>query len=151
MTPFRTRIEHVDTDATGIVHFSRYASLLETAGLDDLETAGVGLAAFEAAGVDLVAVELRLRYRASAVYRDVVTGRSRVDHVGAAWFRIAVTLSREDGDGTAEPLVAGTLSFAAVDRGSRRPAALPSSLRTTLKGLTSNDEHHAHSSSGTAD
>lgn len=138
---FRTRIEHVDTDATGIVHFSRYASLMETAGTERLEAHDAGLTAFTAAGVDLVVVELRVTYLNSAVHRDVVVGESRIDHVGAAWFRLAVSLLREDADGARTPLVSGLLTFAAVDPRTRRAAPLPAAPRHALRGLVPDAAH----------
>ncbi len=134
-TAFRTRVEHVDTDATGIVHFSRYTSLIETAGTEYLEAYGAGLTAFTAAGVDLVAAELQVTYLNSAVHRDVVVGDTRVEHVGAAWFTLAVSLLREEGDGTRTPLVSGHLVYAAVDPDTRRPVPLPAPLRHALRGI----------------
>ncbi|MFB6534937.1 acyl-CoA thioesterase [Streptomyces noursei] len=143
---FRTRIEHVDTDATGIVHFSRFASLMETAGTEHLEAHHAGLTAFSAAGVDLVATDLRVTYLNSAVYRDVIVADTRVDHVGAAWFGLAVRLLRAEPDGLRTPLVTGDLAFAAVDPGTRRPVPLPAPLRQTLRGIAPDA---AHERSGT--
>ncbi|WP_234430849.1 acyl-CoA thioesterase [Streptomyces sp. NRRL F-4489] len=132
---FRTRIEHVDTDATGIVHFSRFTSLMETAGMEHLEAHGAGLTAFGAAGVDLVAAELRVRYLRSAGYRDVIVADAGVGHAGAAWFALAVRLLREEEDGARTPLAAGDLVFAAVDPGTRRAVPLPAPLRQALRGI----------------
>ncbi|QRX89658.1 acyl-CoA thioesterase [Streptomyces noursei] len=138
---FRTRIEHVDTDATGIVHFSRYTSLMETAGTEHLEAHHAGLTAFSAAGVDLVAADLRVTYLNSAVYRDVIVADTRVDHVGAAWFALAVRLLREEEDGVRTPLVTGDLVFAAVDPDTRRAVPLPAPLRQTLRGMVPDAAH----------
>ncbi|MFE7611092.1 acyl-CoA thioesterase [Streptomyces celluloflavus] len=138
---FRTRVEHVDTDATGIVHFSRYTSLMETAGTEHLEAHGAGLTAFGAAGVDLVAADLRVTYLHSAVYRDVIVADTRVGHVGAAWFTLAVNLLREEGDGDRTPLVTGALAFAAVDPDTRRAVPLPAPLRQALRGIVPDAAH----------
>ncbi|MFE3650995.1 acyl-CoA thioesterase [Streptomyces sp. NPDC059152] len=138
---FRTRVEHVDTDATGIVHFSRYTSLMETAGTEHLEAHDAGLTAFSAAGVDLVAADLRVTYLNSAVYRDVIVADTRVDHVGAAWFALAVGLLREEEDGGRTPLVTGHLVFAAVDPATRRAVPLPAPLRKTLRGIVPDAAH----------
>jgi YbgC/YbaW family acyl-CoA thioester hydrolase len=132
---FRTRIEHVDTDATGVVHFSRYASLMETAGMEELERSGAGLTAFGAAGVELVVVDLRVTYLSSAVYRDVVIGATRVEHVGAARFTLAADLLREEAEGTLTPLVSGHIAFAAVDPHTRRAVPLPAPQRHALRGI----------------
>ncbi|MFJ5677925.1 acyl-CoA thioesterase [Streptomyces sp. NPDC093097] len=138
---FRTRVEHVDTDATGIVHFSRYTSLMETAGTEHLQAHGAGLTAFHAAGVDLVAADLRVTYLHSAVYRDVIVADTRVGHIGAAWFALAVRLLREEEDGSRTPLVTGELAFAAVDPDTRRAMPLPAPLRQTLRGIVPDAAH----------
>ncbi|MFF8958101.1 acyl-CoA thioesterase [Streptomyces sp. NPDC014894] len=151
---FRTRVEHVDTDATGVVHFSRYTSLMETAGTEHLEAHGAGLTAFTEAGVDPVAVELRVNYLNSAVHRDVVVGDTRVEHVGAAWFTLAVSLLREEEDGARTPLVSGLLTFAAVDPHTRRAVPLPAPLRKALRGIVPDAAHErigTHSRGGPRD
>ncbi|ORT56737.1 thioesterase family protein [Streptomyces sp. CB03238] len=132
---YRARVEHVDTDAAGIVHFSRYTSLMETAGLEFLESRGAGLSAFLEDGAQLVVTRLRVSYAHSAAYRDLIVGHACVEHVGGASFRIGVTLSREEADGSRTPLASGTLTFAAVDTGSRRAIPLPSAGRLALKGI----------------
>ncbi|MEU7476670.1 thioesterase family protein [Lentzea sp. NPDC042327] len=144
----RTRIEHVDTDATGIVHFSRYTSLMETAGTEYLEEHGAGLTAFTATGIDVVLTDLRVRYLASAVHRDRIVGEARVAQAGAARLRLAVTLSREEPGGARTPLVSGELTFGAVDPATRHPVPLPPPIRAILKGLHADAQLHAAPGTG---
>jgi 3-hydroxyacyl-[acyl-carrier-protein] dehydratase len=133
--PYRRRIEHVDTDASGVVHFSRYVSLMEAAGLEYLEERGAGLHHLLNAGVDLVVTSLKVSYVRSAVYRDVVLGETTVETVGAAQFRLAVVLFREDRDGGRPRLAGGLLTFASVDPDGRIAVPLPAAVRLVLKGL----------------
>lgn len=144
MTPVRRRIEHVDTDASGVVHFSRYASLMESVVLDRLEDAGAGLAVLAGLGAGLAVVELRVRYRRPAVYRDPIAGEAVVEHVGGAQFRVAATLLREEPDGSRTELARGALTFATVHPDSGGPLPLPPAVRHTLKGIASDAARHDH-------
>jgi acyl-CoA thioester hydrolase len=127
-TAWRHRVEHVDTDASGVVHFSRYASLLETVVLEYLESAGAGLSALAEAGQDLVVIDLRVRYRSPA----------RVLHAGGARMRLGAVICHE---GSGEPLAEGTLDFASVRRSDQRPVPWPPAVRTLLKGLVDDAGH----------
>jgi YbgC/YbaW family acyl-CoA thioester hydrolase len=131
------RIEHVDTDAAEVVHFARYASLLETAVLELLERSGAGLGALAAEGAALAVTELHVRYRQSARYRDLVHGNAGIERVGAAQLRAWSSLHRADADGNRIELVTGELTFACV-RADGTPAPLPARQRTILKGLIDN-------------
>ncbi|MBB6566595.1 thioesterase family protein [Kribbella sandramycini] len=132
------QVEHVDTDASGVVHFARYASLIETALLDNLERLGTGLDTLAAAGAELVVSELRLRYLASARYPDELSLEASVDHVGAARARIAGTV-RRSADGA--ELATGTLVLGLVDRADGSPRTLTPEL---LNVLTEAGTHAAH-------
>ncbi|GHE48634.1 hypothetical protein GCM10018785_17770 [Streptomyces longispororuber] len=140
-TSYRRRIEHVDTDASGVVHFSRYVSLMEAAALEHLEDRGAGLTHFLDAGADLVVTSLRVSYLRSAVYRDVVVGTVDIGHVGAAQFRLVVALSRENGDGSRSRLTDGFLTFASVHPVERTALPLPVAGRLLLRGLSSDAGH----------
>ncbi|WP_328603290.1 acyl-CoA thioesterase [Amycolatopsis sp. NBC_00345] len=123
------RIEHIDTDAAGVVHFTRYLSLLESAVLENLDRLGIGLAALAENGTSLVVVESRLRHQASARFLDDVGIDVSVSHLGAASLRISGTVSGPHG-----PLATGTLAFGFVDtQGS--PAVIPARIATVLKEL----------------
>ncbi|MFI6520845.1 acyl-CoA thioesterase [Spirillospora sp. NPDC050679] len=143
-TGFRHRVEHVDTDAGGVVHFSRYTSLMETVVLDFLEERGAGLTALGRDGVQLAVTELQMRYLRPAAYRDVLVGEPTVEHVGGAWLRAAATLARREADGRDTALAAGHLVFAAVATDSGRAVPLPAAVRRTLKGITADADLHLH-------
>jgi acyl-CoA thioester hydrolase len=134
---FRRRVEHVDTDAAGVVHFSRHLSLMETAVLDALEERGVGLSDLEVHGTGLAVVQVTARYRQAARYRDIVAGAVTIEHVGAASFRAAVTLTRPGPGAVHTELTTGVLTFAAV-AADGSPTALPLAARQKLKGFAEN-------------
>ena len=130
-TAYRRRIEHVDTDASGVVHFSRYVSLMETVVLEFLEEHEVGLTALAEHGVGLAVTQLQVSYSRPLTYRDVVVGQAHVEHVGGAKFRTTAVLSRDDNT----VLANGSLTFAAVDPNTGSAAPLPAAFRQTLKGI----------------
>ncbi|WP_305787938.1 acyl-CoA thioesterase [Symbioplanes lichenis] len=135
-------MEHVDTDASGSVHFSRYPSLLETAALESLEGLGWGPPELDGRGLDLVVAELAMRYHGPARYRDDLDVTVLIDYAGAARFRFRGDISRP---GTSPPgvppaattLAGGTILFCVVDRATGRATGLPADMSTLLKGLAS--------------
>ncbi|MBP2330537.1 acyl-CoA thioester hydrolase [Kibdelosporangium banguiense] len=138
LVPVRRRVEHVDTDASGVVHFARYASLLETALLENLERLGVGLGVLARDRAELFMVEVRMRYRASARYPDELSVETAVGHVGAARVRIDGTV-RRSADGV--ELAGGMLVLGLVDSADGTARALSPALHDVL---TEARDHAVH-------
>jgi acyl-CoA thioester hydrolase len=122
------RVEHVDTDASGVMHFARHPSLIETAALESLERLGIGLDTLAEEGLDLVVAEARMRYRRPARFLDRLGITVGVAHVGAASFRVDGQISLEE-----TTLVTGTLVFGAVGRTTGSPSVLPGRVTEVLK------------------
>lgn len=133
---WRRRVEHVDTDASGVVHFSRHAAFLETAALEALDATGVGLEELQREGLDLRVRELRLSYAGPARYRDWLVLDASIDHVGEARVRMGARCTREVPGGDAAPVVSGMIDFALVDSTSGRPATLPARVAGAWRGQT---------------
>jgi acyl-CoA thioester hydrolase len=131
--PLRHRVEHVDTDASGVVHFSRYASLVETAVLEELERRGAGLDALERQGLDLRVRDLRISYRSAARFRDGLLLVPGLEHVGPASLKVSVKIYREGSEPEPVLLTVGSLDMAVVNRESGGPACMPEELRAALK------------------
>ncbi|MFF9265225.1 acyl-CoA thioesterase [Streptomyces longwoodensis] len=131
-TEVRRRAEHVDTDASGVVHFSRYASWLETAVLENLDRVGAGLGALAPAHLDLAVVELRMHYHAPVRFLDRVRVHARVERVGPARVQVSGEITREDAGG-ATRCASGSLLLGAVHLPTGAPALLPEDVRTTLE------------------
>jgi acyl-CoA thioester hydrolase len=137
LLPVRRRVEHADTDASGVMHFARYPVLLEVALLANLERLGVGLGALAREGFDLVVTEATTRYRAPARYPDELSLEPVVGRLGAARARIDTTIQRT-ADGV--ELATGSLVVALTDRGTGAPCALPPALHAILEE-TRSDVH----------
>ncbi|MCP3061171.1 acyl-CoA thioesterase [Myxococcus sp. K38C18041901] len=131
--PRRHRVEHVDTDASGVVHFSRYASLLETAALEELERRGSDLVKLEGQGLDLRVRELRIRYREAARFQDWLRLEARLEHVGPASLKLGVAVYREGPAPEPVLLASGSLDLAVVNRESGDPTCLPPNLSSALE------------------
>lgn len=129
----RWRVEHVDTDAAGVVHFTRYASLLESALLENLDRLGVGVRHLAAEGLELAVREMRMRYAAPARFLDRTRVTVRVERIAGATCAVSGVVHREpDDDVPAGVLASGTLVLCVVERASGRAAPLPSALRRAL-------------------
>ncbi|GAA2696148.1 MULTISPECIES: thioesterase family protein [Actinosynnema] len=129
MTAVRRRVEHVDTDASGLVHFSRYASLMETALLEHLDRIGAGLTALAGHGLDLVVAELSIRYHSPARFPDELDLLVTKVKFGVVRLRAETEVRRADG----EPLATGTLTLGVVDQSTGTPTPLPEPIATLLK------------------
>jgi acyl-CoA thioester hydrolase len=131
-------VEHVDTDASGVVHFTRYASLLESAVLENLESLGVGVTRLAEQGKDLAVTELRMKYLAPARFADQVRVSTRVERVGGASCQIAGDVHRVASEQTL--LASGTLVLCVVDATAGTASPLPAELRRALRERSATDD-----------
>jgi acyl-CoA thioester hydrolase len=145
----RRTVEHIDTDASGVVHFTRYASLLESAILENLEWLGVGVRKLGELGKELAVTELRMNYVASARFFDQVSVTTRVERVGGASCQIAGDLHRvpptpastSDEPVSAETLLAsGSLVLCVVDSAAGTASPLPAEFRRALRERRETDD-----------
>ena len=139
------QVEHVDTDAGGVVHFSRYASLLETAVLENLEGLGVGVTQLGRDGLELTVSELQMNYYASARFFDRLRIRVRVDRVGGASCRVSGDVHSDNAfEGEVAPdtlLASGTLVLCVVKHADGTATALPSRMRQVLRNCLDGESH----------
>jgi acyl-CoA thioester hydrolase len=75
-TPVRVR--YAETDAQRVVYHGSYIVWFEVGRTDYCERAGYPYPRMEAEGVFITVVDVRVRYRRSARYGDVVTVRTRL-------------------------------------------------------------------------
>lgn len=125
-------VEHADIDSAGVVHFSRYAAVMESAVLGYLERVGCGLVELETMGVQPVVRELVIRYLSPAFYGERLAFVVSLDRVGVAHLRTGILVTRA-GDASNEPIASGLIDWAIVRRGTKEPSRLPPSLETALR------------------
>ncbi|MBA6439086.1 acyl-CoA thioesterase [Streptomyces sp. GMR22] len=125
-------VEQVDTDDSGVVHFSRHPSLVESALLRGLAARGGGMLELRALGLVLVVSRLRVSYHAPARFLDRLEVSAAVRDVGAVQCRASGTVVRRSGDGPPLLLSRTELVFGAVDAETGEPAALPAAIRHAI-------------------
>ena len=126
------RVEHADIDSYGIVHFSRYAALLETATLELLAGKGISLTRLDSEGLELRVRELSIKYRKPAFLSDVLSLKARVARKTAATLTIEVSAARETVEEESQPIVTGTLNMVFVRSENNSPVEIPQTVLDLL-------------------
>ncbi|HEX8092915.1 acyl-CoA thioesterase [Jatrophihabitans sp.] len=127
---YRYLVPHSDIDDSGVMHFSRYPALVETALLQGLRTAGWGLAELRAHGCQLVVAQLQVSYRSPARLLDELVVRAWPEHIGGVQLRVGGLISA-----AGERLVELSMVLGVLDPRTERPTRLPAALRGMLTGL----------------
>lgn len=104
MTPHKTlgavvneaqiRVRYAETDQMGVVYHSNYIIWFEVGRVELLRQLGYTYKDFEADGMHLPVVEVRCRYKASALYDDQVVIRTRMNNVRGALIKFAYDVLR---------------------------------------------------------
>jgi len=89
------RVRYAETDAMGIVHHAVYPVWMELGRSDLLRMMGQGYAQWEAQGVFMAVAELRVKYRASAHYDELVQVRTWVTEAGRRNVVFGYEITRE--------------------------------------------------------
>ncbi|WP_051407302.1 thioesterase family protein [Nocardia sp. CNY236] len=134
-------IEHVDTDAQGVVHFTRYLSLFETVALRGLDRHAADSANWIGAHRDLAIATVSAVYRCPARYAELLEITAEVERVTGA--RIVVHARATTDDGRVE-VATGALTFCLVDH-EGRAQRIPPELRSSLvsgRPTTSQENNH---------
>lgn len=127
------RVEHVDTDSSGVVHFSRYASMAETAFLRWLSRIGAGLEAFHQNALDLCVSNMEIKYLQPAKFPDELYFEPELLKVGSVRFKARITISRNEKFNDVSKLAECDLTFVSLDRTSWKPTAIHNDLISILK------------------
>jgi acyl-CoA thioester hydrolase len=125
----KRRVEHVETDASGVMHFSRYASIFESAVLDRLEDWGVTLDILLDHRLRVCVRDLRLRYHTPARFGDRIDVQVKLEHLTDVrlCFRGAISITDSE-----RLLAEGQLQLAIVTAENGNPACLPRDLHALL-------------------
>lgn len=134
LKPVYKRVEHVDTDSQAVMHFSRYASLFESAVMESFEDIGVGLSVWNKKNKDLRISEIKIKYVSSARFLDTLKIIIAVKHLGLVRFRIEGEIFKEDKAKKTNLLALGILDFAVVGLDSEKPEPIPQEIKKILEG-----------------
>jgi len=120
----------MDNDAYGHVNNVAYYSYFDTAVNEHLIRAG-GLDIERSTTIGVV-VETACRFHKPLYFPDVVEAGLRVTKLGRSSVKYEIGLFRQ---GEEEPVASGHFVHVWVDRGTRRPTAVPEEVRAALESL----------------
>lgn len=129
MAAFRhtLRVRFQECDPQGVVYFARYPEYYDIA-ITELWRAALGsYQAMVEAGTDMVVAEQRVRYRAPAVFDDLLAVDVVIDRLGTTSMLSSYSVSR---DGA--PLVTGDFRHVFIDVATKAKKPIPGEIRTAL-------------------
>lgn len=115
------RVRYAETDAQGVVYHANYLIYMEVARGAFTRDRGLAYQKLEAQGINLVVVEAKLRYKASAAYDDPLVVRVRVKELRGKIIRFAYCIEHAE---TRRLLVTGETTHLCVGR-DFRPMNIP--------------------------
>jgi len=131
------RVLYGDTDAGGVVYYGNYMRFFELGRTEYIrELVGTSYREIEERGLVLPVIECYVRYKASAVYDDLLTIETSLSELKNVSCRFSYRISRKEPDGFQKLLVKGFTVNAAVD-GNGRLTRLPADLVERLKKILS--------------
>jgi acyl-CoA thioester hydrolase len=122
----RVRARFAETDAMGVIHHGAYATYLEEARVELLRAGGLPYDRVRSGGIDVVVVELSLRYRRPVRFDDQVDIWVGSGGVTRATFQLTYLLQ-----GAGETRATAVTAHGAVDAAGR-PVRLPAVLAEVL-------------------
>ena len=126
--PIRVYVE--DTDVGGIVYYANYLKYMERARTELMRSLGFDKPAlFD--GLMFVVHSVEVKYKQPAVLDDEVTATAQLVKASRAAFVLTQEVRRGD-----EVLVTGSVKVACIEAESKRPAAIPEHILTTLRNAT---------------
>ena len=128
----RLRVRYGETDQMGVVHHANYALFVEESRTSLMRDRGCSYAELERRGVGLPVRRFEARYRAPALYEDVLHVTTRVGRIGAASVVFESEIARES-DGMRIASVSVELACIDLEDRTRGPIPLPDDLRALLE------------------
>lgn len=126
------RVRYADTDAMGIVYYSKYFEYFEVARTEFLRACGLPYAELEELGFFLPVMEAYAKYFRGAKYDEILTIEVEMPAEPSARLSIDYTILNEIG----EVLVEGKTMLAFVDRTTNKPTRPPIQYREALARFT---------------
>jgi len=130
------RVIYGDTDAGGVVYYGAYMRFFERARTEFMRELVFPYREIQDRGLVLPVVECYVRYKAPALYDDLLLLEAALFEVRAVSCRFHYRIYRQHADKTAAPqlLTKGSTMHAVVDTNGRL-ARLPADIATALKRI----------------
>lgn len=124
---YENTVRFEETDAQGIVFYGNYATYQDEAFTEYMDAIGYPFAEIRERGWDIHVVNVELRYRKPARFRDRLINSMRVSRIENSSIEFEYECRNADGD----LLVDGTVVHVVVDE-SGSPTRVPESLREAI-------------------
>lgn len=126
----RFRVRYAETDQMGVVYHANYLAWMEMARTEICRVRGIRYRDIEREdGVSLAVVEVNCRYRAPALYDDLIVARGRLERSNARMVVFAYEILNADTD---QLLVTGETRHVFLDRRGK-PVRVPDRLRALFR------------------
>ncbi len=92
------RVRYAETDQMGIVYYGNYAQYLEMGRVEWLRSLGVSYKWMEEKGVMLPVISLKVDYKNSAKYDDLITVRTQLKKLPSVRIEFDYSIFNEEGE-----------------------------------------------------
>ncbi len=123
------RVRYAETDQMGVVYHGNYAQYLELGRVEWLRDLGFSYKEMEENGVALPVISLRLNFKKSAVYDDLITVVTRLVKTPSVRIEFDYEIYNESG----EILVEANTVLAFMDTQKNRPVKCPEYILEKLE------------------
>jgi len=136
MAAFRhtLRVRFQECDPQGVVYFARYPEYYDIALTELFREALGSYQSMVEAGSDMVVAEQSIRYRAPALFDDLVEVELTVDRLGTTSMLSSYRIRRGE-----DLLVEGDLRHVFIDPATKSKAPIPDAVREALAGYAGDD------------
>ena len=115
------RVRYGETDQMGVVYYGNYAQYLEMGRVEWLRSLGISYKWMEENGVMLPVISLKIDYKNSARYDDLITVRTQLKKIPSVRIEFDYTIRNERG----EILVEANTVLVFMDSHKKRPIKCP--------------------------
>ena len=123
------RIRYSETDQMGVVYHGNYPQFLEIGRVEWLRSFGISYKSMEENGIMLPVISLRINYKKSAVYDDLITVVTRLKKIPSVKIEFDYEILNEKH----ELLVEANTVLAFLDVKTRKPLRCPDYLLEQLQ------------------
>ena len=128
------RVRFQECDPQGVVYFARYPEYYDLTITELWRTAFGSYGAMVASGTDMVVAEQSIRYRAPALFDDLIDVDVTITRLGDTSMLSDYTVTRDG-----ELLVEGDFRHVFIEVATKAKKTIPDDIRTALAGYVSGD------------
>lgn len=123
------RVRYAETDQMGMVYYGNYAQYFEVGRVEWLRKFGVSYKSMEEDGILLPVVSLKIQYKKSARYDDVITIKTHLVKMPSATIEFDYVITNQSGD----VLTLGNTVLVFIDVSKNRPTRCPKHILDKLQ------------------